>query len=236
MAGEIECYVMLPIVTKETVEAFFEPVDAAIKAAGVPLIRIEKERGSHQFEFVTSLATPEALAEHLATVRSIVEAHGDAQDVAVHFTAKPFADQPSSGMHIHTHLADADGINAYHKTEEWMSDALRFSLGGLLADLPNAMASFFPSEEDYARLYDLDHVPKIIGWGVNNRYCALRIPMEMDPYHKRIEHRMPCANANPDAVIEAVLRGILQGLRAKAEPPAQEYGKMHRPITAPSAP
>ena len=225
MAAEIECYVMLPDTSPDTVEHFFVPVDAALRAAGVPLLRIEKERGLHQFEIITAITTPEILAQSLARIRAIIEARGRELGVPVNFAAKPFADQPSSGLHLHVHLSDAEGLNVYHKTEEWTSDWLRFSLGGLLVDLPHAMPIFFPNAEDYARLNDPDHVPKIAGWGVNNRYCALRIPMEPDLYHKRIEHRVPCANADPEAAIAALLRGVLLGLRERIEPPAQEYGK-----------
>ena len=201
------------------------PVDVALRAAGVPLLRIEKERGLHQFEIITTITTPEHLVQSLRSARTIIEARGLEAERSVNFAAKPFADQPSSGLHLHLHLSDAEGLNVYHKTEEWTSDWLRFSLGGLLADLPQAMPVFFPNPEDYARLNDLDHVPKIAGWGVNNRYCALRIPMEPDLYHKRIEHRVPCANADPEAAIAAMLRGVLLGLRERIEPPAQEHGK-----------
>ena len=225
MAAEIECYVTLPDTSPEAMEHFFVPVDAALRAAGVPLLRIEKERGLHQFEIITSITSPEILAQSLRSIRTIVETHGLKTGRSVNFAAKPFADQPSSGLHLHLHLSDGDGLNVYHKTEEWTSDWLRFSLGGLLADLPQAMPVFFPNAEDYARLNDPGHVPKIAGWGVNNRYCALRIPMEPDLYHKRIEHRVPCANADPEAAIAAMLRGVLLGLRERIEPPAQEYGK-----------
>jgi glutamine synthetase len=225
MAAEIECYVLLAEQSTEAMDAFWEPVDKAFKAEALPILRIEKERGKHQYEVVTQVTTPVRLAQMLTRIREIIEAQAAAMGVEAHFTAKPFADQPSSGMHIHLHLADAEGINAYHKTDEWMSDALRFSLGGLLATLTENMPIFFPNEEDYARLSDADHVPKIAGWGANNRYCALRIPMTPDPYDKRIEHRVPCANADPARVIEAILSGVLKGLREKLEPPMQSYGK-----------
>jgi glutamine synthetase len=165
------------------------------------------------------------LAVVLCSIRSIIENHAAEMNVDVSFAAKPFANQPSSGLHIHTHLADEQGLNVFHKTEDWTGDYLRHSLGGLLARMPSHMLIFFPNDADVARLDDVDHVPKIFGWGVNNRYCALRIPMDPDLYNKRIEHRVPCANANPKAVIEAILAGILHGLRERIEPPEQEHGK-----------
>jgi len=225
MAAEIECYVMLPEITQEKVDVFFEPLALAWKEAGVPLLRIEKERGHAQFEIVTQVSTPERLAAALHLIRSSIEEAAKAQGHNVSFAAKPLAGQPSSGMHLHLHLADSEGINAYHKTEEWVSDALRWSLGGLLMKLEEQLSIFFPNHRDYARLSDTDHVPKTAGWGVNNRYCALRIPMNEDRYDKRIEHRVPCANADPAAAITAMLDAVLFGLRERIEPPVQEYGK-----------
>jgi glutamine synthetase len=192
----------------------------------LPILRIEKERGEHQYEIVTAMtASPAEQVAVLSRVRSIIEKYGQRFDVPVHFDAKPYADQPSSGLHIHLHLADDQGLNAYHKTEAWMSDALRWSLGGMLEQMPADMAIFFPHVADYARLSDIDHVPKIYGWGVNNRYCALRIPAYPDPYDKRIEHRVPCANADPYRVMVAILSAVLKGLREQIEPSPQEYGK-----------
>lgn len=225
MAAEIECYVTLPDLSSAGMDAFWVPVDAAFKAEGLPILRIEKERGDHQYEIVTSVTTPARLVEVLTRVRSIIEEQGERSGHAVSFAAKPFPGQPSSGMHLHLHLADSEGINLYHKTEEWTSDTLRYSLGGLLAALPDSMSVFFPLEGDISRLDDRDHIPKILGWGVNNRYCALRIPMDPDPYNKRIEHRAPCANADPLAAITAMLDGVLKGLREQIEPPEQTYGK-----------
>ncbi|MBX9727214.1 MAG: hypothetical protein K2X09_08110 [Rickettsiales bacterium] len=225
MAAEIECYVMLSDETSGSMDAFWVPVDEAFRHAGLPILRIEKERGLHQYEIITQVMAPERLAQTLIAIRSTIETTAARMNIAVSFAAKPFADQPSSGLHIHTHLADEEGLNVFHKTEEWTSDYLRHSLGGLLATMKNHMQIFFPDAADYARLDDMDHVPKIFGWGVNNRYCALRIPMDPDLYNKRIEHRVACANAEPEAVICAILSGMLHGLREGIEPPEQAHGK-----------
>lgn len=225
MAAEIECYVLLPDMEGATLDGFWGPVDAQLKASGVALIRIEKERGDQQYELVTQVTTPERLAEWLRTIRETIEMHASRAGLRVTFDAKPFEDQPSSGLHLHLHLADGEGINAMHKTEEWTSDVLRWSLGGLLADMKRALPIFAAGAHSPYRYDDADHVPKVNGWGVNNRYCALRIPANEDPYDKRIEHRVPGADAEPHAAIAAVLEGVLRGLRERTEPPPQEYGK-----------
>lgn len=225
LAAEIECYVVLADESSASMDAFWVPVHQQFKAEGLPILCIEKERGLHQYEVITQIMAAERLAPVLTTIRRIIEAQAAQMGVSVHFSAKPFPDQPSSGLHVHLHLADEEGLNAFHKTEEWTGDYLRWSLGGLLASLEGDLPVFFPDEADYLRLKDADHVPKIHGWGVNNRYCALRIPADPDPYSKRIEHRVPCANAEPEAVVAAILAAVLRGLREEIEPPEQEYGK-----------
>lgn len=226
MGAEIECYVLLPDESTEVVESFWKQVDKAFRHEGLPILRIEKERGWNQYEVITTTMPAHELVFTLNAIRDTLEKYARRNSVQVLFDAKPFSDQPSSGLHLHLHLADATGANAYHKTPEWMSESLRHSLGGLLATLHTAMPIYFPRAEDYARLEDPDHVPKLYGWGVNNRYCALRLPANADPYNKRIENRVPCANADPEQAIEAMLGGVLTGLIDKIEPPAQEHGKM----------
>lgn len=225
MGAEIECYVTLPDLSPDGMDTFWKPVDDVLRGEGLPILRIEKERGTHQYEIVASVTTPQNLAHTLKRIRQVIEGQGQAMHVETSFAAKPHEAEPSSGMHLHLHLADEEGINAFHKTEEWTSEALRFSIGGLLAHMEASLPAFFPSEADYVRLNDVDHVPKIYGWGVNNRYCALRIPADPDLYNKRIEHRVPCANADPEAAIAAMLEGVLKGLRDRIEPPEQTYGK-----------
>jgi glutamine synthetase len=222
MGAELECYVTL---TPEAMDAFWATVVEALKQENIPVIRVEKERGEHQYELVLGTGSPRQLADWIQFAKNTIEEKAKASDVAGSFAAKPYDDQPSSGLHIHTHLADSEGVNLYHKTEEEMSNALRFSLGGLMTRLEKDMAIFCPTVESHRRYDDADHVPRKFCWGVNNRYCALRIPMERDPYNKRIEHRMAGADADATKVIEAILIGILEGLDASIEPPAQEYGK-----------
>ena len=225
MAAEIECYVLLADDAPHSIDKFWEPIEKAFDQHGLPILRIECERGYNQFEVVTGVMPADRLVNCLQQIRAIIERYAARTNTQVSFAGKPYSDQPSSGLHIHVHLADGEGINSYHKTEEWTSDTLRHSLGGLLALMAQQMPIYFPDINDYARLNDVDHVPKIFGWGVNNRYCALRIPAHPDMYDKRIEHRVACANADPALVVHSLLAGVLYGLRERIEPPEQQYGK-----------
>jgi len=217
--------VALPDASEATLNHFWLPVKNALTQQEIPLLRIEQERGNGQFEMVLGVASAEAICEHIARTRSIIEAHAKTANIASSFASRPYDAEPSSGLHLHVHLANLAEENLYHKTEDEMSEMLRFSLGGLLVTLPHFLPIWCPNDSEYARFQDADHVPRTLSWGVNNRYCALRIPMIQDFYSKRIEHRMSHANAEPAGVVAAMLAGIIIGLEFRIEPPEQEYGK-----------
>ncbi len=222
MGAELECYVTL---APEQVEPFWQAVREAMVNAGMAFERIEKERGTHQYEMIFAPEPPARLAQILTKAKYFVTSQAARMAVFSSFSAKTYEHEPSSGLHIHLHLENESGEYLYHKADETMSEALRFSLGGLLAGMPEDMAIFCSTPESWARFSDGDHVPRSYSWGVNNRYCALRIPAERNPKRKRIEHRMAGADAAPEAVIAAILARIMEGLESRTEPPAQEYGK-----------
>jgi glutamine synthetase len=225
IGAEVECYVALPEGDIAAIDAFWLPVKQALLAQNIPLLRIEQEQGKGQFELVIGVTSPEAMCGFITQTKYIVEAQAKAQGVTASFEAKPYPNQPSSGLHIHVHLANHANENLFHKTEEDMSEMLAFSLGGLLATLPHFLPIWCPNDSTFTRFLDSDHVPRTLSWGVNNRYCALRIPMIQDPYSKRIEHRMSHAHADAQAVIAAILAGVYIGLEFRITPPEQEYGK-----------
>ncbi len=104
-----------------------------------------------------------------------------------------------------------------------MSDALKYAIGGLLTALPESMKIFAPNAESYARFAPGGNAPTTISWGANNRTVAVRLP---DAPHdkKRIEHRVAGADADPHAVIAAILEGIHDGLTRHLDPGPQTYG------------
>lgn len=222
MGAELECYVQTSL---EQQDGWWQPLHDQWQAAKLPVLRIEKERGNGQYELVLGLDSPHGLVQHLQQLKRDLLNHAAHTGVKVDFAAKPFADQPASGLHLHLHLQNTDGANVFVKDEDEMSEPLRYALGGLIAFMPLAFSYYCPHEADKNRFDDIDHVPRANCWGANNRYCAVRIPSTMDIYDKWLELRVPSSDAVPEDAVAAMLASVLVGLQVRVAPPGQEYGK-----------
>lgn len=204
LATEIEFY--LPAAPDDT---FWQPLSGHI-------LKWEAERGTNQYEIaLPPLHGAAAIIEHTEWCKALLS--------SADFSARPFADQPGSGLHVHVHLEDAEGRNVFFKKDEVMSDALRWSLGGLLATMKDNMPVFAPSNASRSRFQPGANAPTTVSWGANNRTTALRLPDTGMP-EKRIEHRVAGADADAGAVVAAVLVGIVFGLENKCDPGPQIYG------------
>ncbi|MEM6499503.1 MAG: hypothetical protein AAF709_22620, partial [Pseudomonadota bacterium] len=117
-----------------------------------------------------------------------------------------------------------DGQNVFFKTEDETSEALGYSIAGIMGVIPLAMNVWCPNTSDHERYRDMDHVPRSLSWGMNNRYAALRIPATINPF-KVLEMRMCAPNADPEKAIAALLAGVVVGIGHELVLPEQEYGK-----------
>lgn len=202
IAAEIEFYVAA------------EPDWQALKAR-VPFEAHAQEEGEGQWEVTFAMQRDASvLARQIEDFKTISSAD---------FSAKPFESQPGSGLHIHLHLEDAAGKNVFFKKDEIISEPLKHSIGGLLATMREYMPVFAPSATSLARFAPGGNAPTTVSWGANNRTCAIRLPDAGAP-HRHIEHRVAGADADPEAVIAAVLAGMHYGLQNKCDPGPQIYG------------
>jgi glutamine synthetase len=203
--------------------AFWNEVRAACQKQNIGIFKIEKEKGREQHEVALTVADPVKTASDTVALKSIVTEIAARHKLRADFSAKPFAGEPGSGLHIHVHLVDERGKNVFFKDDAKISDALQFSIGGLLAWLPGCMPVFAPRAESYARFAPGGNAPTTISWGANNRTVAVRLP---DAAHdnKRIEHRASGSDADPMLVMAVVLAAMHYGLKNKIQPSAQIYG------------
>ena len=209
-----------------------------LEQAGIETYGLEEERGDNQYELALKKpSTPQQIAEQISAIKKLFP--------EANFLAKPYADQPGSGLHIHLNLLDEAGHNPFTKIgakEE--TPALRYAIAGLLDGMVEGFLVFAPFAESYARFsaeplrYGVyNNAPVNVSWGGNNRTTAIRIPASSAwPQARRIEHRVAGADADPFAVIGAILLAAQQGLLAQQEPPEKIWGnamdKQYAPLPA----
>lgn len=222
VACEIEFYLLGSL--DRDLAPFWKEVTAACAAKDISIFKIEKERGREQHEVALAPMLDAAkAAQDCTALKVIVSDMAAKHGMKADFSARPFADQPGSGLHVHVHLADKKSRNVFFKNDEEMSDELRYAIGGLLEHMKKDMTVFAPTEDSKKRFIAGSNAPLAVSWGANNRTVAVRLP---DSAHdnKRIEHRVAGADADPKAVIDVILAAIFDGLQKKTEPGAQVYG------------
>lgn len=203
---------------------FWSNVRTGCAENSIEIYSIEKERGHEQQEIsITPSKDIKKIAADTEKIKQIISETAAKNGMQASFAAKPLADDFGSGLHIHVHLEDASGKNQFFKNDELISDALKYSLGGLLLWMPNTMPIFAPHEESYRRFAEGSNAPLTVSWGANNRTVALRLP-DSEHGNKRIEHRIAGADADSRKVINAILAAIHYGLKNKCQPNEQIYG------------
>lgn len=222
VAAEIEFY-LYP--TDRDVEPFRRMLMARCEQAGITVFKWEKERGEGQYEVALAPAESLKAVRDTQALKALIFEVATECGLKADLSAKPHASQPGSGLHIHIHLADGEGINVFYKDDQIISNSLYCSIGGLLAWLPDCMPVFAPSNESYARFVPSPQgqAPLNVSWGANNRTVAVRLP---DAAHhvKRVEHRVAGADADVEKVVAVLLASIHDGIRRTLEPGEQMYG------------
>lgn len=192
---------------------------AAAEQQGLETDALIAEFGAGQFEInfhhtkdVMRAAETALMFKRL--VRGVVQSHG----MEASFMAKPYADMPGNGMHVHASLTDKDGQNVFDESGDIASDLLKDAVAGLLETMPDLQAIFAPHFNSYRRFQSNSFAPSSPDWGYDNRSAGVRIP-ETKGKGARFEHRICGADVNPYLAIAAILGSVLYGLDNKPNLP-----------------
>jgi glutamine synthetase len=163
-------------------------------------------------------------------VRQVALRHG----VYATFMAKPMEHQPGSAMHLHVSVVnEADGSNLFADEHGADNAMFRHFVGGLQRYLPLVAPLFAPNVNSFRRMRPSHSAPINVQWGRDNRSCGLRVPLS-DRHNRRVENRLPGADANPYLAIAATLVCGYLGIEEAAEPNPQVNGNAyHHPRTLP---
>jgi glutamine synthetase len=230
MATEIEFY-LHGASAVDGLEEKFAHLCSTLESLGIAVEGMEVERGEEQYEIAllpqADIANLIAQTERL---KLMVTEFAAGNGMEADFRAKPKADQPGSGLHVHVHLEDGEGNNVFFRNadaSQEYSPPLRHALAGMLALMPASMPHFAPTSASYDRYVPGGTAPTHLSWGPNNRTVALRLPRK-PMEHKHIEHRVSGADADVASVIAAMLAGIHHGLATQAEPMEAIHGEAWR--------
>lgn len=209
-------------------EAFLDGLAASARIQGVPLSAASKEYAPGQFEAnLRHQAETVRAADHAVFLKQVVKSAATANGFEATFMAKPYADRPGNGLHIHLSVLDESGRNVFDNGAEEGSAELRYAIGGLQTLMPESMALFAPNVNSYRRFQPDMFAPVNRRWGYNNRSAGLRIPAGPGEA-RRLEHRVAGADANPYLALAAVLAGVHHGLSGRADPGEPAIGNVTR--------
>ncbi len=85
-----------------------------------------------------------------------------------------------------------------------MSQLFLNHIGGLQKFIPEVLPLFAPNVNSFRRFLPDTSAPVNVEWGEENRTVGLRVP-DAGPQNRRVENRLPGADANPYLAIAASL-------------------------------
>jgi glutamine synthetase len=199
-------------------DPLFEELYDFCDAQGLDIETLIHEVGAGQMEINFLHGNPLLLADQVFLFKRTVREVALRQNVYATFMAKPMAFEPGSAMHIHQSVVSASGgQNIFVKPDGSNSDLFLHYIGGLQKYLPKAMLLFAPFVNSYRRTTRFSTAPINVQWGYDNRTVGLRVPYSA-PQARRVENRLPGADANPYLVLAATLAAGWLGMEEKLKP------------------
>lgn len=183
------------------------------------LYDLEKERGSSQFEMKFCHSEDVcALCEEIVAAKEYAISLAREFSLEAVFVGRPFVDDCGSALQINLSLHDKNG--------DFVESAIDGAIAGLLLSLDAKMTVYAPDFARFERDYNISlhqkgkfTAPINKSYGFDNRTCAIRVIKG-----ERIEFRVPSADADPFAVLDAVLDAVLYGLESDLKPGDAIYG------------
>ncbi|MNG95732.1 putative glutamine synthetase 2 [compost metagenome] len=208
---------------------FFKEVYQCMAALGLPRDTFMHEMGISQFEINLLHGDPLLLADQTLLFKHLLKEVALKHGLTVVCMAKPLARTPGSSMHIHQSLVEiGTGRNVFSDEQGQPSDTFHHFIGGLQACMADFTALFAPNVNSYQRLCHPYASPNNACWSEDNRAAGLRIPASA-PVARRVENRLPGADANPYLAIAASLAAGLHGIEQRLQPAPAIQGEFEVP-------
>jgi glutamine synthetase len=221
IGAEIEFY--LDSAAEKYHDEILRKYSAKLARQGLPH-SVKREVGDCQYEVVLHPSyDPIFVAQGIDHIKALGSELGITEGCRFSFAAREQLLSPPSALHINVSLVNTRGCNTYAKVPGTgpETEIMQHSIAGLCEFMNASMKFFAPTEDSFKRFtrpfaggpYAFANAPATVSWGGDNRTVAIRIPASSrDPNSRHIEHRVPCADAEPIYTIASILAGIAYGV------------------------
>ena len=202
-------------------DPLFEDIYDHCEVQKIDIDTLSHEAGAAQMEINFNHGEALELADQTFLFKRTVRQTSLDHNVHATFMAKPMQEQPGSAMHLHVSVVDIEsGHNLFVNEDSSESDPFYHALAGMQRYLVAAMPLMAPYVNSYRRQSNSEDSPTNLAWGMDNRTVGLRVPMG-DAANRRIENRIPGADANPYLAMAATLAALWLGLQEQRRPTRQ---------------
>jgi len=185
---------------------------------GIEVISTHLESGPGQYELDLASLPPLALADALVLTKQILREQAAQAGLRVTFMARPFVNQPGSGLHLHQHR-EPGGDGGLFDPRGMLTPQGRAFLAGQLAHAAGLTALAAPNINSYKRLGRGPEAPGDVIWGHLNRGALVRVGSSGEQ-RPAIEFRLADPAANPYLLLGGLLAAAAHGLAAGLDPGA----------------
>ncbi len=191
-------------------------------------IELESEKGLHQYEIKAMPLQAIECITQIQKYKDFLIKSAKRARLDINFSPKPFRSTYGSAMQFNISVVDSSHRNAFVSESRSENKQFLNIIYALLENLNNSLYLICKDDErEYERLNSSGFMsPTTISWGGNNRTTAIRIPDTLQ-INKRIEFRVPSANARPDTVIFYILLSIVYSFKYKTKKFEKIYGNAH---------
>ncbi|MBO4956725.1 MAG: hypothetical protein J6C50_02725 [Rickettsiales bacterium] len=240
---EIEFY--LPHIITKTEELYNKIYNFSTKQ-NINIYDIERERGQNQFEIKF---------KPYSDVNKLINDFNNIKQFLINefnaiFNDMPFKNDSGSALQINISIADKTtnkNLFSRNKDKTQESKLLLNSVAGLLQTTNLFLPFYLSKNKNTTRLEELTNkilysngkipAPTYISWGINNRTCAIRIPIPKNIYNednyftdddknRRIEFRVPSADSDIKYLIYCILNSIAFGITNNLIPIDSTYNNV----------
>jgi glutamine synthetase len=211
-------------------EQYLGQIRRGMQGAGIPVEFSKGEAWHGQHEVNFRYADAVTSADRHTIYKNGVKEIAFFNDISASFMAKPSEKDIGSSCHIHSSLFGDDGKSTFVDGDGEETDTFRHYLGGLRNHIRELALFIAPAVNSYKRYAAESWAPTSVSWGRDNRTCGFRIVGHGQS--RRVECRIPGADANPYLGFAAMLAAGLDGIENQIDPGPELKGNAYEAAEA----